>query len=390
MNAKERIAHAIDQNADELKHISRYIGQNPELGNEEYKASARLSSYLESHGFTVERGILSIETSFIGTYDSGKPGPTIAFLCEYDALPDIGHACGHHLICTMSIGAAIGLKDVLEETGGVIRVYGTPAEETNGAKVPMADAGMFDDCDIAMMAHPFHRYEQSGTSLAMDSLQFEFHGRTAHAAAAPHEGINALDAVIQLFNGINAMRQQVRSDARIHGVITSGGKAPNIIPDYTAASFYVRSGDRPYTNELTARVKQIAEGAAMQAGCTLRISQEDYSYDELRTNEALCQTFNRNLIENGVAAQDIHIGQDHGSLDLGNVSVRVPSIHAYMQVTNEPHALHTIPFRDAAMEPLALDRMIFTGKMLAYTAYDVLVNPELLKNIRTEFAAIQS
>ena len=221
-----------------------------------------MTEELAYHGFTIERGVLDIPTAFIATYDSGKPGPVVAFLAEYDALPELGHACGHHLICMMSIGAAIGLKAVLNETGGSIRVYGTPAEETKGAKVPMAAAGLFQDVDIALMAHPYYAYEKSGESLAMDAIQYEFFGRSAHAAAQPYEGINALDAVIQLFNSINALRQQIKSDARIHGIISEGGKAPNIIPDYAVARFYVRSASRTYTNELVQKVLHCAEGAA--------------------------------------------------------------------------------------------------------------------------------
>ncbi len=191
----------------------------------------------------------------------------------------------------MSIGAAVGLKSVIDETGGTIRVYGTPAEETKGAKVPMAAAGLFDDVDIALMAHPYYAYEKSGASLAMDALQFEYTGKAAHAAASPYEGVNALDGVLLLFNSINALRQQLRSDTRIHGIITEGGKAANIIPDYAAAQFYVRSATRVYTDEVVHKVLSCAEGAALQTGCTLKVSNYEYSYDELMTNEALSELF---------------------------------------------------------------------------------------------------
>lgn len=385
MDLKLHIANEIDLHAEKFKHISTFIGQNPELGNQEFLAAEQLTTCLNEHGFHVERGLLNIQTSFLATYDSGKPGPVIAFLCEYDALPEIGHACGHHLICMMSIGAAIGLKSVLDQTGGSIRVYGTPAEETDGAKVPMAREGLFDDCDVAMMVHPLNRYEQSGTSLAMNAITFEFHGRAAHAAASPHEGVNALDAMIQLFNGINALRQQVRSDARIHGIITNGGQAANIIPDYTSALFYVRAADRPYTNHLKERVKQVAAGAALQTGCTVSIHEDDFAYDEMRTNSVLSHLFNQNLLQNGVDAAELHIGKDHGSLDLGNVSLRVPSIHPYIPVTFQPYALHSLEFRDAAMSPFALDQMIFAAKMLAYTACDVLTDADILEQIHQEF-----
>ncbi|WP_442604105.1 M20 family metallopeptidase [Paenibacillus sp. KN14-4R] len=382
---KATIHAAIDANAARLKQISQFIGENPELGHEEFKAYEKLTKELEYQGFEVEHAVLDISTAFIATYKSTKPGPTIAFLAEFDALPELGHACGHHLICTMSIGAAIGLKSVIDEIGGTIRVYGTPAEETKGAKVPMAAAGLFKDVDAALMAHPYYTYERSGESLAIDAIQFEYRGKPAHAAASPHEGINALDAVLQLFNSINALRQQLRSDTRIHGIITEGGKAANIIPDYAVAQFYVRAGTRAYTNEVVQKVMACAQGAALQTGCTLTTSNYEYSYDELLTNQTLSQTYERNLLELGIREDQIENGKDHGSLDLGNVSIYCPTIHPFMKVISEKHLLHTKEFRDLAMLDQALDAMVLTGKVLASTAYDVLTQPELLAAIKAEF-----
>lgn len=387
MSEKQQIFAEIDHYAETFCTISRSVGSRPELGHEEFYASGLLCEELLRRGFKVERGILGLATSFIAVFDSGKPGPTVGFLCEYDALPEIGHACGHHLICSMSVAAAVGLKAALLNSGigGTIRVYGTPAEETRGAKVPMTAAGLFDDCDFALMAHPYHTFERSGESLALDAVQFEFTGLAAHAAANPYEGVNALDAVLQLFNGINALRQQTRSDARIHGIIDNGGKAPNIIPDYASAKFYVRSASRTYTNELTAKVLRCAEGAALQTGCSLTTNNYEFSYDELLTNEVLSEQFNANLIEAGIRPEEIEIGKDHGSLDLGNVSVRCPAIHPYVKVVQDRLLLHTEAFRDAAMTDYALGGMLFGAKMLAATAYDVFADPALLARIRSEF-----
>ncbi|MBD2871566.1 M20 family metallopeptidase [Paenibacillus arenilitoris] len=387
MPHKRQLFAEIDNHADTFRDVSRSIGSRPELGHEEFFASDLLCGKLAQFGFEVERGVLGIPTSFLAVYDTGKPGPTAAFLCEYDALPELGHACGHHLIASMGIAAAVGLKAALDAggIGGKIRVYGTPAEETRGAKVPMAEAGLFDDCDFALMAHPYYAFERSGESLALDALRFEYAGAASHAAASPHEGVNALDAVISLFNGINALRQQTRSDARIHGIIDNGGQAPNIIPDYASAKFYVRSATRTYTDELTAKVLRCAEGAALQTGCTLTVSRYEYSYDELMTNETLSGQFNANLIQAGIAPERIETGKDHGSLDLGNVSVRCPAIHPYVQVVQEKLLLHTEGFRDAAMTDYALDGMLFGAKMLAATAYDVYADPALLARIREEF-----
>lgn len=384
---KERLFNAINDNEDTLKRIALLVGNNPELGNEEVMACETLTAELARQGFQVETGVLGLSTAFIATYESAKPGPTVAFLCEYDALPGLGHACGHHLICTMGLGAAIGLKSALDDIGGVIRVYGTPAEETKGAKVPMSEAGLFDDVDFALMAHPFHRYEKSGSSLAMDALQFEYFGKAAHAAANPQDGVNALDAVLLLFNSLNALRQQLASHARIHGVITNGGEAPNIIPDYASARFYIRSANRPYTDETVQKVLRCAEGAALQTGCTFKASHYEYSYDELRTNTPLSETFTANLIALGIPADRIHEGRDHGSLDLGNVSRRCPSIHPFVQVIDETHMLHTPEFRDLAMTDRALAGMLLSAKALAATAYDVMTDSELLGKIRAAFQA---
>lgn len=382
---KERIFQSIDANAPRFKELSTFIGKHPELGHEEVLAAERLTQELSSQGFTVERNILDLPTAFIAKYKSKKPGPVIAFPAEYDALPEIGHACGHHLICSMSVSAAVGLKSVLDETGGEIRVYGTPAEETKGAKVPMADAGLFDDVDAALMAHPYYTFEQSGRSLAMDAIQFEYFGKPAHAAASPHEGINALDGVLLLFQSINALRQQLQSHARIHGVITDGGKAANIIPDYAAAQFYVRSANRPYTDELVQKVLACAQGAALQTGCTLKTSNYEYSYDELVTNDSLSAAFYDNLTSMGVRPDEIEYGEDHGSLDMGNVSRHCPVIHPFVKVIDGKYQLHTKEFRDLAMSEQALDGMIFAGKALAATAYDILSKPGLLDAIKKEF-----
>lgn len=382
---KQQIASVIDRYNESFTNLSKYIGEHPELGHEEWEASSRLMESLRQHGFKVQSPVLELPTAFIGTYVSSKPGPTVAFLCEYDALPELGHACGHHLIGVMGLAAAVGLKAVIDNIGGTIRVYGTPAEETKGAKVPMAEAGMFDDVDIALMAHPYHSFEQSGTSLAMDAIQFEFHGKSAHAAASPYEGINALDAVLLLFQSISALRQQLRSHARIHGVITEGGKAPNIIPDYAAAQFYIRSANRPYTNEVVQKVLCCAEGAALQTGCTMNWSNYEFSYDELITNRVLSDLFTQNLTLMGITEDSIENGKDHGSLDLGNVSRHCPTIHPYVKVVDERHLLHTKEFRDLAMLPRAFEGMLLAAKVLAFTAYDVITSPEMLRSIREEF-----
>jgi amidohydrolase len=382
---RERLLNAIEEQTPLLAETARYIGSHPELGHAEFLASARLTELLITAGFTVEAAPLGIPTAFVAERRSDKPGPVIALFCEYDALPELGHACGHHLISAMSLGAAFAVASVLDETGGSLRVYGTPAEETRGAKVDMAAAGLFRDVDAALLAHPYHSHVRSGKSLAMDALQFTFHGKAAHAAASPQEGVNALDAVLLLFNSISLMRQQLPDHVRIHGIISDGGQAPNIIPDRAQAQFYVRSTNRPVTDEVAAKVRRCAEGAALQTGCTVEIENYEYSYDELITNEALSEVFTASLLQLGAPAAAIREGKDIGSLDLGNVSRQCPTIHPYVQVTDHPYLLHTPEFRDCAMLPRALDGMTLGAKALALTAYELLSHPELVDQVRQEF-----
>ncbi|WP_168413109.1 M20 family metallopeptidase [Bacillus salacetis] len=384
---KQRIVDEIDQLKTVFEEISIYIGENPELGHEEFKASKILSETLEDFGFDVEMETCDLPTAFRAVFDSGKAGPVIGFMAEYDALPEVGHACGHNLIGTMGIAAGIGLSKIISETGGKVVVYGTPAEETRGGKVTMAEAGLFNELDAALMVHPLNSYVKSGSSLAMDAIQFEFFGKSTHAAASPQDGINALDAVIQTFNSINAMRQHILPTARIHGIITEGGKAANVTPDYAAAQFYVRGTSREYVNELTEKVKKCAEGAALQTGASMKHSFYEFSYDDMITNMELSEAFTNELVSLGVDRGEIQEQRDgSGSLDMGNVSQFVPAIHPYIKITEGAYACHTHEFREAAMTDQAREAMIIGAKAMALTGCEVLTNRELLNEIKKEFA----
>ncbi|MED4029747.1 M20 family metallopeptidase [Priestia megaterium] len=385
---KQLINETINNLQDTFYEVSKYIGQNPELGHEEFKACKALTDVLKEQGFTVEIGTCDLPTAFTAVYDSQKPGPSIGFMAEYDALPDLGHACGHNLIGTMSIAAGIGLSKAVAETGGKVYVYGTPAEETRGGKVTMAEQGIFNHLDVAMMVHPYYCHQKSGRSLAMDAIQFEFFGKSAHAAAAPHEGVNALDGVLQTFNSINALRQHVKPDVRIHGVITEGGKAANVVPDYAVAQFYVRASTRAYVDEVTEKVKACANGAALATGTKLKISNYEFSYDDMQTNQTLSDVYTNNLISLGVSEQSITEDQgDHGSLDMGNVSQVVPAIHPYIQICDDYFVCHTHEFREAALSEQGREAMILGAQTMALTGYDVLTNQALLQKIKEEFKA---
>lgn len=368
-----------------LKEINEYIYNNPEIGNKEFKAVEKLTSFLKENGFQVDLMVLDKPTAFKAVFKSDKAGANIAFLCEYDALPGIGHGCGHNMIGTMGVGAAIALSKVLQDIGGQITVFGTPAEETDGAKVDMAKQGIFNNIDVAMILHPADVTYESGASLAMDALQFDFKGKSSHAAAQPEEGINALDAVIQTFNGINALRQHVTSDVRIHGIIKEGGIAANIVPDKAVAQFYVRARTRETLDLVVEKVKNVARGAAIITGAELQISNYEISYDNMITNTTLSKAFNDNLkcvgIENILPAKD-----GYGSIDMGNVSRVVPAIHPYIGIGCSA-AGHSREFAEATVTSKAEGVLIQGAAALALTAYDVITKGELLKNIKKEFNA---
>lgn len=356
---------------DRLAEISEYIYHNPELGNQEFKAVEILTSFLEEHHFTVEREFLNIKTAFRATFDSKKEGPTIGYLCEYDALPEIGHGCGHNMIGPMSAGAGVLLSKILDEVGGRIIVYGTPAEETDGAKVILAENGVFDELDVAMMAHPASETIRSGDTIALYPLQFTYKGKTAHAAASPHEGINALNSVIQLFNGIDALRQHVTPDVRMHGIITSGGVAANIVPDEAVAQFYFRAATKENLEDVVEKVKKIAEGAALMTGATLSMERYELPYDNLVTNENLSEAFNENLRMLGIT--EIKEKKSAGSSDIGNVSHITPTIHPYIGISDCHITGHSRELADATITPLGHERLLVGTLALAYTGYDVLM-----------------
>lgn len=383
---KAKIMENVDSLRDELISMSKFIHDNPELGNQEYRASALLEDVLEKHGFRVERGYLGLDTAFKADYGNGD-GTGVAIMAEYDALPGIGHGCGHNLICAAAVGAAVALKAVADEFGGLVTVFGTPAEETNGAKVTMAAAGVFDPYDIAVMAHPSDKYCVYSSSLAMDALQFEYFGKAAHAAASPEEGINSLDAVIQLFNGVNALRQQMEDGSRVHGIISDGGKAPNIIPDYAKARFYVRAKTRAKLDQLKEKVINCAKGAELATGATLEVSSFEFPFDNMITNKHLAETCMENLKRMGI--NDI-AGNDEnmGSTDMGNVSHRVPAMHMYFKITEAGTPGHSIEMCNAAGSLEGMNAMLTAASALAMTAADVIMDDNLRQRIRDEFNKI--
>ncbi|MBP2242031.1 amidohydrolase [Cytobacillus eiseniae] len=388
----EELKEAIIENVESKRALylstSHQIHANPEIGNEEYFASGLLIQLLEEEGFTVEKAVAGHETAFLARKKSFLEGPTIAFLAEYDALPGIGHACGHNIIGTTSVGAAIALSKTLDEIGGEVVVLGTPAEEggPNGsAKGSFVKHDLLEGIDAALMIHPSNQTRLTSTSLAVDPLDFEYIGKPAHAAAAPHEGINALDAVIQLFNGINALRQQLKDDVRIHGIITHGGDAPNIIPEYAKARFFIRAATRTHLNEVTEKVKAIAEGAALSTGAKLNIIAFQNEVDNLLLNRTFDEAFQHVIEELGeIVVLDDKDGI--GSTDAGNISQVVPTIHPYIKIGADDLVGHTVPFREAAASKKGDEALLTGAKALALTGLRLIIEQDLLASIKKEFS----
>lgn len=381
-NMKRQIVGFIELIKDELVSISKFIHDNPETGYKEFKAQDILTGALSKYGFSVEKNFLSLGTEFKATIGTGSP--TIAYLCEYDALPGIGHACGHNIIGTAGVAAALGLGSVLDKIGGSIVVFGTPAEETSGAKVIMSKNNVFSGIDAAIMIHPSDASSESGSSLAIDAIEFIFRGKASHAAASPEQGVNALNACIETFNIINAMRQHFTPDIKIHGIITEGGVAANIVPDRAVARFYVRSQKRSILDEVTEKVKDCAKAAAMGVGAQVDISNYELSYDNMITNHTLSRIFSHNLKECGII--DIQGPRSNpGSIDMGNVSHIVPCIHPYIKICENNIPCHTAQFEECTVSELANENMIKAGCAMALTGYDLITSENLLDEVREEF-----
>jgi amidohydrolase len=382
---KDSISQAVDRLADELDALSHQIHAHPELGYQEVQACGWLSDFLDRQGFKVEKGVAGVETAFRGTIETGE-GPTIAILCEYDALPGIGHACGHNVIATSGVGAGAALAAVRAQLPkGRIQVIGTPAEEGGGGKVKLIKGGVFRDVDCAMMIHGFDRTLLHQDLLGIVRGTFEFTGRASHASADPWEGVNALDAVIQAYNAISMMRQQVRPDCRIHGIITNGGAAANIIPEYASAIFYVRAPRIDTMWELFKRVIAAAEGAAKATGCTLKVTQHESVYEPMKSSRVMLDLFAANMKTAGLT-EGAPIPDRLGSSDIGNVSQVIPAIQPMVAIAPTGMAIHTRDFAAAAVKPLARAGMVAAAKTMALTTLDLLAEPARVKAAKDEFA----
>ncbi len=383
MTPYERIDRAIDAASADLRAISLDLHANPELNFEEVHAHQVLTDYLDREGFEVVRGAYTMPTAFKAV--AGNGGPTVAVLSEYDALPGIGHACGHNLIAIAGIGAGIGLRAGLEGQPGTLVVLGSPAEEGGAGKQILIEQGAFAGVDAALMAHPSPMDNATPRVQALQQLNVEYFGRNAHAAAMPWNGVNALDALVLGYNAISVLRQQMRTTDRVHGVFTHAGLKPNIIPDYTRAEYYVRSANMDELQELKARVQACLESAATATGCRVEVSWVGRPYTDLISSEPLAERYCAHMEELGHPVGSYNwVG---ASTDMGNVSYVLPTIHPMFAIPCDPmNANHTAPFTEAAASEEAHERTVRVAKAMARAAYDLIASPELLAQVKAGFA----
>ncbi len=389
MNSEEiktKIQEEVEARRQELIGLSMKIHTNPELGFKEVKAAGWLTDYLEKNGFKVERGVCDLPTAFRAIYGEGKP--VIAFSAEYDALPTIGHGCGHNIIASAAVGAAMAAKSLADQFGAKILVFGCPAEELMGGKVIMAEKGAWNGVDANLQIHCVPKPANWGGfySTGCIPIEVEYFGIESHAAVSPWEGVNALEAMILAFNNLNGLRLHVKDKARIAGIITDGGEVPNTIPGHAAGKFMIRAPEDAYLDELREKVIKCFEAAALATAARLeyRLGMRCYA---LQTNSTLLELWTQNMATLG--RKVVEIQENSGSTDIGNVSVVVPAIHPFLSVSKEDHAFHSPEFREDACSDLGKEAVIDGAKALAMTAADVITQPEALSRMKEEFAEMQ-
>ena len=331
MNNKEKVKASLDKLIPSLEEVSDWMYENPELGFEEYKTSEHLINYMRSNGLEVKTPVGGLDTAFSSSI--GSSGPLVVLCVEYDALPEIGHACGHNIIATSSIGAGIALKEIAEDLKIRVKILGTPAEEGGGGKIVLLDEGEFEDASCSMMIHPAPYNVANPTLTTIQQYKVEFFGKDAHAAGAPEEGVNALDAQIQLFVNVSTFRQQLPRTNRMHGVIVDGGFKPNIIPSYTSSEWYLRALNGEDLDVLQKKFMNFVEAAALSTGCTFKTQSPDYRYSEVLNNKVMYDLFIENSKDVGreMLYEDSSL-QGLGSTDMGNVSLAMPSIHPMLSI----------------------------------------------------------
>lgn len=388
---KNQISQFIDTNAKIYQDISLAIHAKPEVSDFEYFASQTLSEKLKKEGFEIELPAAGHRTGFAATYKSNKPGPTVVFLAEYDALAGLGHGCGHNVFGATSSLAGAALKSIVDQIGGEVRVYGTPGEEggQNGsAKGSFVKKGYLNDVDFALCTHPGSSPEDglSTRNYACAPVDIEFWGKPAHAAGCPQDGINALDAQILTYAAIGVLRQQLTDRIRIHGVIVEGGTAPNVIPEYTKAKYYIRAADIDTLHELYEKVENIVKGSALQTGCTSSMKLYQNLVENMVLTPSLDAIYEKYITELGNTVKHVEDVIMPGSSDVGNISQVVPTIQPHISITDVQIAGHSQDMVNASCSQKAMDAIVKGAKALAFTALELFENPEELVKVKENHA----
>lgn len=379
------IAEILETKKADMRELEKFLYDNPEIEMEEFKAKAKFIELLEKEGFEIERDIEGLPTAFVAHKGNGD-GPRIGVCAEYDALPGIGHACGHNLIGAMGYGAAVTLAEWLlgSEYKGSVWLFGTPAEETGRGKPGLIEAGWFKNADVAMMTHPSKENILTSGMINLEGYDITFHGRASHAAGAPDNGVNALDAAMIFYSAAAMLRQQTRDGTRIHMIITNGGTAVNIIPDETRLRVEIRHEDAKYFRELVNKVLGIAEYAAKAAGCTADIEMFEPPCACMKNNNVMIELYKKHLHEKGITKY-IENFRSGGASDMGNVSQVVPSIHPSMAMVRPDADEHTLEFLEDVDKPFAIERMYLFAQCMAELGADILKEPALLDAIKEDF-----
>ncbi len=383
---KSKVVAEIDTLRPYLIRMSSTVHSNPEIGYQEFKTSKLYCDALHEHGFEVTRGISGMETAFKAVRKGKADGSTVALLAELDALPGLGHACGHNIIGTASVGAGMALSKLMPEMPGTLIVFGTPAEEAavdNACGKPR----MLDEikvADAAMLVHPGVKNTVKSLNVCREAMIFKFYGKAAHAGGAPHLGINALDGVLNTFNLINALRQHVRMDVRIHGIVSQGGNSPNIVPEYAEMRLYVRAKDPAYLEETVERVKNCARGAAVGTGTKVEIGTTATRDLNMVSNPTLAELFARNWESLGAKVEEVK-ERSYGSSDMGDVSQVIPGLHPTVAIAPEGTAGHSVAFREAAKSEKGNEGLILACKGLAMTAVDLFTRHDQVEKMKKDF-----
>lgn len=385
MDCKQIIKDSVESKVEAYMSLVKSMYENPEIGNEEFETMELLSSYLEKAGFETTKGYV-VPTGFLGKYETGKPGPKIAFMCEYDALPEVGHGCGHNLIAGIGIAAGEALKAVMDQFGGTVLVVGTPAEENFGGKVSMANAGVFDDVDAALMVHPGTSSGLGGRSNAINPVKFEFFGKNAHGCQ-PQDGASALDAAVMTYIQINLLRQFVEKNTFIHGIIRDGGAAANVIPAYASMEYYFRAPTMKYALEVTDKAIECAKGACLATGTTFKTSIYECPYEDTLINYTLADILNDKYMELGVPDIEPVNEVGDGSTDVGAVSYKCPTIQGRIKIADTCVTGHSKEMAAATISPEGKNGLIKAAEGIALTALELLEKPELLQKAKDEFIA---